>query len=175
MLSTLASSSPSDDEDEDEDDAGDSGLGEFAALARSTVLCSLLSSRRRRWWCVPASSSSLSLTSLGPSAPRAPFSFSSRSLPAPPPASSPAFPLFRPISLNHSNGRSPTRRRTFLDSLSGMPSELSAARALFRLSSMFCRIVSKNGLNATCGTRWGVSALGLALVPPLPSPEEAQA
>lgn len=55
-------------------------------------------------------------------------------------------PLLRPISLSHSNGNSPTRRLTRLGSRRGMPSPLPLPLP----SSRFCRMLSKNGLNAMC-------------------------
>lgn len=57
--------------------------------------------------------------------------------------------LFLAIWRIHSNGNSPTRWRTRLGSLSGMPSPCAPFASLLP-SSMFCRMVSKKGLNATC-------------------------
>ena len=56
--------------------------------------------------------------------------------------------LFRAIWRSHSNGSSPTRRRTRRESFSGMPSLRTAFPSRLP-SSMFCRMVSKKGLKAT--------------------------
>ena len=57
--------------------------------------------------------------------------------------------LFRAICRSHSNGSSPTRRRTRLGNFNGIPSP--SLPFVTRLpSSMFWRMLSKKGLNAIC-------------------------